>query len=287
MPTLARLLMVQDDEVMMDTCWALSYVTDGNDERIDTAVSAGIVPLLMTIMRERSDSKTRTPALRTLCNILTGSAEATQAVVDAGILDVLPEAIRSTKAQTRKEACWAISNIAAGTNEQVETIVRSPLLAQVIERLDCDEFEVKKEAGWVLANILHSVSAEPGALSRAASIVQLGCIPPMVKMLDDNDPAVQKLMLEAFATLFDAGETLGKGKAVSNPFLVPFDEAEGVDKLEALQEHSNEEIYEKAVALLEKHFGEDDAEDENLLPNTANDNFTFGNMPAAPVGFAF
>ena len=109
-PTLAKLLMIQDDEVIMDTCWALSYVTDGGDDRIDTAVAAGTVPLLMTILKERTDSKTRTPALRTLCNILTGSATATQAVIDAGILEALPESIRSTKAQTRKEACWAISN---------------------------------------------------------------------------------------------------------------------------------------------------------------------------------
>ena len=109
-PILAKLLMIADDEVLMDTCWALSYVTDGGDDRIDLAVLSGTVPLLMNILKERTDSKTRTPALRTLCNILTGSATATQAVIEAGILDCLPESIRSTKAQTRKEACWAISN---------------------------------------------------------------------------------------------------------------------------------------------------------------------------------
>ena len=44
-----------------------------------------------------------------------------------------------------------------------------------------------------------------------------------------------------------------------------------------MQEHSNEDIYQKAVDILDKYFQEDDAEDENLLPNTANaDGFTFG-----------
>ena len=104
-----------------------------------------------------------------------------------------------------------------------------------------------------------------------------------------NDAAMQELMLEATDTLLQAGETLAKSKAgAENPFLVPFDEAEGVDKLEALQSHHNEEIYEKAVNLLERYFGEEDGDDENLLPNAANGGFMFA-APLAPqgqVGFA-
>jgi len=290
-PTLAKLLMIADDEVIMDTCWALSYVTDGGDDRIDMAVAAGIVPLLMTILRNADGTKTRTPALRTLCNVLTGSADATQCVIEAGILEVLPEFIKSTKAQTRKEACWAISNIAAGTPAQVECMMRSPLLATVIETLDRDEYDVKKEAAWVVANILHGFATEASATNatRATTLVTLGVIPGIVKMLEVNDPAMQKLMLEATGTLLEAGETVAKSKGIDNPFLVPFDEAEGVDKLEALQTHKNEDVYEKAVGLLEKYFGTDDDDDENLLPQTAGDNaFAFG-TPAAPaqMGFAF
>ena len=53
----------------------------------------------------------------------------------------------------------------------------------------------------------------------------------MVKMLEVNDAAMQKLMLEAVGTLLEAGETLQKTKGGENPFLVAFDEADGVDKL--------------------------------------------------------
>lgn len=169
--------------------------------------------------------------------------------------------------------------------------MRSPLLATVIERLVNDEFDVKKEASWVVANILHGFAQEANALNaqRATTLVQLGAIPGMVKMLSVNDAAMQKLMLEAIGTLLEAGETVAKGKGGDNPFLLPFDEAEGVDKLEALQSHHNEDIYEKAVGLLERYFGEDDDDDENLLPNTAGEGFSFGAAPtfAAPTGFAF
>lgn len=58
-----------------------------------------------------------------------------------------------------------------------------------------------------------------------------------VAMLSVNDAAMQKLMLEALGSLLGAGELLGASKGV-NPFLVPFDEAEGIDKLETLQVHA-------------------------------------------------
>ena len=100
---------------------------------------------------------------------------------------------------------------------------------------------------------------------------------------------MQKLMLEATSTLLDAGEKLAATTGGDNPFLVPFDEADGVDKLETLQTHHNEEIYQKAVGLLDKYFGEDDDDDESLLPDAAANTFTFGApmAPPAQAGFAF
>lgn len=288
-PVLSTLLAIDDDEVRTDTCWALSYITDGGDDRIDAVVRAGAVGKLMAVMHT-ADNRARVPALRALCNVLTGSADATQSVLDAGILEVLPKSLKSAKSQTRKEAIWALSNIAAGTPAQVERVVNSPLLATVIECLGNDEFEVKKEAAWVVANVLYGFKHDPSAANaaRAAGLVQLGAIPPIVELLECHDAGVQKLMLEAAGTLLAAGAHIGStnGKG-DNPFVVPFDEADGVDKLEALQEHRNEEIYQMAVELLEKYFGEDGDEDENLVPNVAaNNTFSFGAPAATPFGAA-
>ena len=44
------------------------------------------------------------------------------------------------------------------------------------------------------------------------------------------------------------------------------DEANGLDKIEELQNHSNREIYEKAVNILETFFDVEDGENENLAP---------------------
>jgi hypothetical protein len=62
------------------------------------------------------------------------------------------------------------------------------------------------------------------------------------------------------------------------------DEAEGVEKLEGLQEHQSEEVYRKAVRLLETYFGgEEDAESENIAPLGNGNAYSFGG-PASIAG---
>ena len=137
----------------------------------------------------------------------------------------------------------------AGTPAQLDEVMRTGLLQLVVDRLDKDEFEVQKEAVWVLANVMHGYQTDPTlhAANRVRTLVQLGCIRPLVNMLDKNNPFTQTLVLDALANLLSAGEELGKAKG-ENEFTKAFDEAEGLDKLEGLQEHKNADIYDKVRA---------------------------------------
>ena len=47
LPALAYLLSHNNTSVVIDVCWALSYLTDGNSERIQTVIDAGVVPKLV------------------------------------------------------------------------------------------------------------------------------------------------------------------------------------------------------------------------------------------------
>jgi len=287
LPTLSKLLHLEDAELLADTAWALAYIAEADNGFIDAIAAAGCVPRMLHVL-ERGAKTVQVPALRALSNMLTGSDEATQAVLEGGFMRIVYPFITAERSRTRKEACWALSNVAAGTPAQIDALMATPLVGAAIARLGLDEYDVKKEALWTVANILHAYKSEPcvKTASRAAGLVEAGVIAPLVKMLGVSDVSIVKLALEACANLLAAGDELTRGKG-SNPFVVQFDEAEGVEKLEALQEHENSGIYDKAVAILEAHFGEDDDEDENLLPNSADGAFTFNNLASPAHAFVF
>ena len=118
---LGKLLYASDDEVLTDACWALSYMSDGANEKIQAVIEAGICLRLVELLTHRSYS-VQTPALRTIGNIVTGDDIQTQVVINCNALTALLSLLSSPKEGIRKEACWTISNITAGTVPQIQVL---------------------------------------------------------------------------------------------------------------------------------------------------------------------
>lgn len=50
LPAIMRLIHSNDEEVLTDACWALSYLSDGSNENIQDVIEAGVCPRLIELL---------------------------------------------------------------------------------------------------------------------------------------------------------------------------------------------------------------------------------------------
>jgi hypothetical protein len=50
LPALARLIHSQDEEVLTDACWALSYLSDGTNDKIQEVINSGVCRRLVELL---------------------------------------------------------------------------------------------------------------------------------------------------------------------------------------------------------------------------------------------
>lgn len=92
--------------------------------------------------------------------------------------------------------------------------------------------------------------------------------------------------LENILKVGEADREMGMNNGI-NIYAQAIDDCDGLDKIENLQTHDNNEIYEKAVKILERYWAEEDEEEQNLQENgnAEQQGFNFGtNQPNLPPG---
>lgn len=117
-----------------------------------------------------------------------------------------------------------------------------------------------------------------------------GCIKPLCDLLICPDPRIVTVCLEGLENILKVGEAEKvKGNTGDiNIYAQMIDDAEGLEKIENLQSHDNNEIYEKAVKILETFWLEED--DDTLPPgDNPQEGFQFrgGELPVPSGGFNF
>lgn len=282
LPILAQLIYSTDEEVLADGCWALSYLSDGPNEKIQAVLETGICPRLVELMGHPTAS-VQTPALRTCGNIVTGDDHQTQCVLNCGALARLLLLLGSPKKGIRKEACWTISNITAGTREQISAVIDANIIPPLVQLLANAEFDIKKEAAWSISN-----ATSGGSADQIKYLVNQGCIKPLCDLLIVADARLVTVALEGLENILKSGEQEANTMGAQNQYTTFVDEAEGLDKLENLQNHSNEDVYKKAVQILERFFGLEDEEDATVAPQAGPQGFAFAAPTQPPsAGFQF
>lgn len=277
-----------DDEVLIDACWAISYLSDGSNDKIQAVIDAGIPRRLVELLMHVSTS-VQTPALRSVGNIVTGDDVQTQVIINCGALPALLALLGSTKDGIRKEACWTISNITAGNSNQIQAVIDANIIPPLVHLLANGDIKTRKEACWAISN------ATSGGLQKPDQIrylVQQGCIKPLCDLLACMDNKIIQVALDGLENILKVGEMDKPGNPQNvNLYAMYIEEAGGMEKIHNAQSNANEEIYMKAYNIIEKYFSDEEdeagAEIQGLAPQQqSGETFAFGATQTGGFNFA-
>jgi len=250
-------------------------LTDGGNDQIELVIESGVVPHLVPLL-SHPEVKVQTAALRAVGNVVTGTDEQTQCVLNHGALTHFSALLSHNKEKINKEAVWFLSNITAGNTAQVQAVIDAHLMPLIIHHLSNGEFQTKKEAAWAISNLTIS-----GRKEQVAYVVSLNVIPPFCKLLGVNDPQVLQVVLDGINNILKlAGDDV---ENVANKI----EACGGLDKIEGLQQHNNQEIYKLAYEIVDTYYSDDLEEDSAIMPGESADGLQFNPTDMPAEGFNF
>jgi hypothetical protein len=149
-----------------------------------------------------------------------------------------------------------LSNITAGNHKQIGQVIEKGLIPRAMELIQGGDWDVKKEATWVLANAVVG-----GTPEQVGYLVQQGAIQGLCGILEVNDSGVVETVLDSLEAILKVGK-MGPDERTLQYFCTLVEQCDGLTKLEGLQDDANENIYNRAVRILQTYFG---AEEEDGL----------------------
>uniref|UniRef100_A0A2K6FAC6 Importin subunit alpha n=1 Tax=Propithecus coquereli TaxID=379532 RepID=A0A2K6FAC6_PROCO len=197
---LSRLLFSSDPDVLADVCWALSYLSDGPNDKIQAVIDSGVCRRLV--------------------------------ILNCSALPCLLHLLSSPKESIRKEACWTVSNITAGNRAQIQAVIDANIFPVLIEILQKAEFRTRKEAAWAITN-----ATSGGTPEQIRYLVALGCIKPLCDLLTVMDSKIVQVALNGLENILRSFPLPGAHGGLQTSFLQSHENQEIYQKAFDLIEH--------------------------------------------------
>lgn len=140
-------------------------------------------------------------------------------------------------------------------------------MGALVKILENGDFKTQREAVWAITNITSGGTNE----QIIHMIEKYPLMKPYCNLLLAKDTRTVSVVINGLQSLFKVAEAVN---GLTN-FCIMLEEIGTVDKLEALQNHENQEIYERAYNLIETYFNEDGDEEPELAPSSNTENFEF------------
>lgn len=267
---LPALIHSSDEEILRNACWTIMYLSDDRTEKIQAVIESGVCGRVVDLLGHQLSS-VQNLALRIVGNIMNGNAQQTQAMLDLGTLPRLLPLLKHEKRFIRKETCWVISNVMAGTQSQIQEVLDANMVPLLLHQLASGEFTVQKDAAWAISN-----ATTTGTPSQIKFLVQQGCIPPLIQLLKCADVQIVHVCLDALQNILHVGEM----EAVNgeNRMATFIEEADGIETIQGLQMHENDDVYVKASLIIGHYFDGEADFDIDIAPTMTGTTgqFAFG-----------
>nr|CAD7444818.1 unnamed protein product [Timema bartmani] len=292
LPILVRCLECHDNpSLQFEAAWALTNIASGTSMQTQAVVAAGAVPLFLSLLLSTHQNVCE-QAVWALGNIIGDGPQLRDYVINLGVVHPLLTFIKpEIPISFLRNVTWVIVNLCRNKDPPppVQTIREIlPALNLLIHHQDINgEFQTQKEAAWAISNLTISGNRE-----QVARLIQEGVIPPFCNLLNCKDSQVIQVVLDGINNMLKLavarGGNIGEhDRRVwrSDNFIFLFS---GLDKIEALQNHENVEIYKLAYDIIEQYFSEDVDDDPNLVPQSSDTGYQFDPNTSIPnEGFKF
>lgn len=231
---------------LSDACSICEKATfSGRSDTIDQVFALNLPSFLVKLTRG-IDRKVGIEALKAYGNLLLGTEEQTDRVLEGGALELFETLLETQAEEVRKEVMWGLSNVAAGEVQQAKRLAQHRIFSKLLDELSCPTLSIKREALIAIANL-----GSKHDLSITHILLSSNVLPRLLDALEIPDCYLQQTLIQGLGCILRlclAYEELEEGAR-------RFEELGGLGKLERLASTESSQVYREVESLLSELYG--------------------------------
>eukprot|EP00835_Amoeboradix_gromovi_P004594 NODE_367_length_10044_cov_0.769432.p3 type:complete len:516 gc:universal NODE_367_length_10044_cov_0.769432:9770-8223(-) len=253
-----NLVQRHDEKVLLSTVVQIRrMLSKERNPPIDQIISAGIVPVLVQLLRSQN-SVISFEAAWALTNIASGSSDQTNTVIESGAVPEFVNLLQSEYMDVKEQAVWALGNIAGDAPQCRDAVLACGAMMPLLQilTLESSKLSLVRNSTWtlsnfcrgkhpiaewsclapalpVLKNLLSSSDEEilvdslwsisymsDGSNDRIEHVIKSGIIPRLIELLNHPNANVQTPALRSIGNIV-TGSDMQTELVLSNNVLEP------------------------------------------------------------------
>eukprot|EP01017_Pseudomicrothorax_dubius_P039316 TRINITY_DN6004_c0_g2_i3.p1 TRINITY_DN6004_c0_g2~~TRINITY_DN6004_c0_g2_i3.p1 ORF type:complete len:149 (+),score=29.88 TRINITY_DN6004_c0_g2_i3:114-560(+) len=141
-----------------------------------------------------------------------------------------------------------ISNLLAGNFNLIQAVLNTQIFTKMKMLLTIDDYEIQREIIFCYSNATKNATLDQLELL----VEKYRLIDAFLERLEYEDKNILLPILSGLSNLFERGEAIAENQV--NPYVRLVERLDGARKLEKLQLHPCEEVYNRVYELIERYF---------------------------------